>query len=240
MDAKITLKNIVTSNPSSYKILEEYGLDYCCGGNQTLEEACKEKSLDLKAILAEIESCKTYESDIDVDKLSLTALVDHIENTHHVFMKEEIAQILTLLDKAVNRHNTQDLINLQKIFQTLVEEITAHLQKEENILFPAIRELDQTGEIKNFACFDKTNNPLATIGNPINQMEVEHENAAKLLSEINLIIDKKDFIQCTTLEILYNKLKNLETDLHRHIHKENYILFPKALKKENSSKKVSK
>lgn len=235
MDAHITLKNIVTSNPSSYKILEKYRFDYCCGGNKTLEEACREQSLDLKQIVTEIEANNTLESDIDVDKLSLIDLVDHIENTHHVFMKEEIPQILTLLEKVVNRHNTQDLKKLQNIFQTLVDDITLHLQKEENILFPAIRELDKTGEIKNFACVDKTNNPLATIGNPINQMEEEHEAAGKLLKEINSIIDKDDFIHCTSLEILFNKLKGLETDLHRHIHKENYILFPKALKKENCS-----
>ncbi len=233
MDTKITLKNIVTANPSSYKVLENYGLDYCCGGNKTLKDACEEKSLDLNQIVSQIEATQYLESDIDIDKLSLTNLIDHIESTHHVFMKEEIPQILEILKKVMNRHNTQDLVNLQKIFQTLVDDITQHLEKEETILFPAVKELEATGEIKNFACVDKTNNPLATIGNPINQMEMEHEAVGKLLKEITSIIDKDDFIQCTSLEILHNKLKNLETDLHRHIHKENYVLFPKALKKEN-------
>ncbi|NGX34600.1 MAG: Iron-sulfur cluster repair protein YtfE [Candidatus Anoxychlamydiales bacterium] len=231
----MTLKSIVISNPSRYRVLEKYRLDYCCGGNKTLEDACFDKSLDLEKIITEINNLKKDDTQVDVDNLSLTELVDHIDSTHHVFMKKEIPEILALLDKAVNRHKTDDLIKLNEIFHTLVDDITAHLEKEEKILFPAVRELEEFGEIKSIACFDKSTNPLATVANPINQMEMEHDAVAGLLKKINTIIDKDDFKQCTTLEILFNKLKGLEEDLHRHIHKENYVLFPKAIEKEGSS-----
>ncbi|NGX48862.1 MAG: Iron-sulfur cluster repair protein YtfE [Candidatus Anoxychlamydiales bacterium] len=232
LNKDMTLKNIVTANPASYKILEKYKLDYCCGGNKTLKNACDEKSLDMEKIILEINDLEKDEAIVDVNNLTLSELVDHIESTHHVFMKKEIPDILALLEKAVNRHNTEDLKNLNEIFKTLVEDITAHLEKEEQILFPAVRELEEFGEIKSIACFDKSTNPLASIANPINQMEMEHEAVGNLLKKINQIIDKEDFKQCMTLELLYTKLKGLEEDLHRHIHKENYVLFPKAIEKE--------
>ncbi|KKM59920.1 hypothetical protein LCGC14_1547030, partial [marine sediment metagenome] len=143
---------------------------------------------DMEKIITEINDLKKDEAIVDVDNLSLTELVDHIESTHHVFMKKEIPDILALLDKAVNRHKTEDLKNLNEIFQTLVEDITAHLEKEEQILFPAVRELEEFGEIKSIACFDKSANPLASVANPINQMEMEHTAVGNLLKKNNQLL----------------------------------------------------
>jgi len=142
-------------------------------------------------------------------------------------------RFLSLIDKVERTHKTKNLFNLQIIFQALVDEISEHLEKEEKILFPAVKELELHGKIKNFACADKTKNPLATIANPIKQMEEDHINAGLALEQINEIIDDTDFIKCTSLEILFNKLKALQEDLHIHIHKENYILFPKTIALEN-------
>ncbi len=229
------LKSIVILNPSSYKILEKYNLDYCCNGNKTLEESCKEKSLDSAKIIQELKKTETLKDDSNVDKMTLTELASHIENTHHIFMKKEIHEILSLLDKVINRHKTKNLIELKNLFEELSEEVSLHFEKEEKILFPAIKELEKYGKIENFACFNKTQNSCAAIKNLINQMELEHINAGKVLEKINKIIDAKDFIQCTSMNILFNKLKAFQEDLHRHIHKENYILFPKVIALENKA-----
>ncbi|NGX62613.1 MAG: Iron-sulfur cluster repair protein YtfE [Candidatus Anoxychlamydiales bacterium] len=235
INEKMELQEIVSLNLNSYKVLEKYRLDYCCGGKNTLEDACKEKALDAKQIIEEINSLKKEEVLVDVDRLSLLDLVEHIKSTHHVFVKKEIPEILALVEKVVGVHKTDNLVKLKDLFKTLVEDISMHLEKEEQILFPAVEELEKYGKVQNFACADKTKNPLATIKNPIDQMFLEHENAGKLLEKINAIIDADDFAKCKTLQILHDKLKAFEEDLHRHIHKENYILFPKVIAKENES-----
>lgn len=231
----LDLKTIVLSNPSSYKILEKYNLDYCCNGNKTLKEACQEKSLDYSRILKEIKSYKSKQDETDPNSLSLIKLADLIEKTHHQFIKSEIPEISVLLEKAAKHHKTPNLAVLKNLFETLADEMTQHMEKEEKMLFPAIRELEERGQIRNFACFDKSANPLATIADPIKQMEAEHVSAGDILEKINEIIDEKDFSVCTSLELLRKKLKALQVDLHRHIHKENYILFPKAIVLESSS-----
>jgi regulator of cell morphogenesis and NO signaling len=232
LNENMTLKDIVLQNTSYYKILEKYKLDYCCNGKKIFKEACQEKNLNSQKILEELNSFNTIQKEIDLKNLSLSELVDHIEDTHHVFMKKEMPEILALLDKVVNHHKTADLKRLQKIFKILSDDISLHLKKEETILFPAIKELDKYGKVKNLACANKEKNPKASINNPIKQMEAEHEMAGAILSEIDEIINKENFEICTSVKILKEKLIALQEDLHRHIHKENYLLFPNALKKE--------
>ncbi|OGN60148.1 MAG: hypothetical protein A3F40_00260 [Chlamydiae bacterium RIFCSPHIGHO2_12_FULL_27_8] len=234
LNENIALKDIVLQNPSFYKILEKHHLDYCCNGDKTLKNACSEKSLDSQKIIDELNSLTIIPKEIDVNNLSLSDLADHIENTHHIFTKKEMPEILDLLDKVVHRHKSDNLLRLQKIFKILSDDLSMHFKKEEKILFPAIKELDKLGKVQNFGCANREENPHATINNPIKQMKAEHKIAGALLKEMEDIINKEGFEACTSLKVLKNKIIALEEDLHIHIHKENYILFPKALLKEKN------
>ena len=223
-----TLAQIVNENHKAANIFEKYSLDFCCKGNRSLQLACEEKSLPAEAIAEELNLVFNNDesSVIDPGKLSLTALADHIVSRHHDHTRQELPQIFYYLQKVSSRHGDRhsELYEIFDKFLQLRDEMEMHMQKEEQVLFPRIKELENAVE-NNQKC-------AASIQIPIGVMGDEHEKAGNLLKEIRNLSNNYNPPPdaCTTYRLSFSALQALEEDLHQHIHLENNILFPRAIK----------
>jgi regulator of cell morphogenesis and NO signaling len=231
--------DIVVQNPETRPILERMGIDYCCGGKLTLRKAAENLGLVAEDVIRDLS--KVTEDGSDKQQYrnwsseSVTKLADYIEKTHHSFMKEQLPRLEQLLEKTLNAHkekHSQMLTELKETYAVLKSEIELHLAKEEQILFPFIRQIDSFQQNQT----DRPELHCGSIENPISQMEYEHDNAGKALDKMRRITSdyKLPDDACNTFKALYDGLKALEADLHEHIHLENNILFPKAIELEKS------
>jgi regulator of cell morphogenesis and NO signaling len=229
-----TVRAIALEQPSSIRVFESFGIDYCCGGRKPLGEACAASSLDVDAVIAALEAAAQgpAPSTQDWSLESMESLVGHIVATHHAFVKRELPRLAELAQKVVNRHGAvrAELPQLQSLLTTLAAELTQHLAKEEEILFPYIVQLEHAGaegKARPDACF-------GTVASPITMMMLEHDAAGSLLAEIRLLSDNFTTPEgaCPTFRAYYDGLKEFELDLHQHIHLENNLLFPRAIEAE--------
>jgi regulator of cell morphogenesis and NO signaling len=227
-----TLGEVVASCPALARVFERFGLDYCCGGRRSLSVACEAKGLDPLAVAVALEAeggaGRRESADIDPLSLTLAELADHIEKTHHAFMKAELPRLIEMAGRVARKHGGRDarLQEVATIVAALADEMLNHMQKEELILFPIIRQLE-AGPPNGFHC--------GSIANPIRQMEVEHESAGGALVRLRALTDgfKPDGEACNTHRVLLAGLAEVEADLHRHVHKENNVLFPRAVRIES-------
>jgi regulator of cell morphogenesis and NO signaling len=227
----LTLAQIVTNNHKAAAVFEKYHLDFCCKGKRSLAQACTEQQLPLDSIATELETvfAETGNSLVDFEKMTLAQLTEYIVNTHHAYVKNEMPQLFAYLQKVASKHGDRHS-ELSKIFETFAavkEEMEMHMQKEELILFPRIKELEK------LAANEPANLQMniAYIQSPIQVMEMEHDHAGALLNEIRLLTNDYTPPQdaCTTYRLSFAALKAFELDLHQHVHLENNILFPKAI-----------
>jgi regulator of cell morphogenesis and NO signaling len=231
-----TVREIALEQPSSIRVFEKYGIDYCCGGRKPLAEACTAGNLEVDAVIAALELAAQSPAPVATDwaQESLESLSGHIVATHHAYVKRELPRLALLAQKVVNRHGatTAELPVIQATLAKLDEELTQHLAKEEAILFPYVVLLErasENGSAKPHGCF-------GTVANPIAMMIQEHDAAGALLAEIRSL--SQSFTTpagaCPTYHAFYDGLKDFEQDLHQHIHLENNILFPRAIELEAS------
>lgn len=215
-------------------IFSSYGIDFCCGGKISVAEACTNAKTDESVVIGALENLKNQTGSAvhDFDSWNIGFLADYIQNTHHRYVSKAITQILPLAQKVADVHgdNHEEVIRINELFNDLAEELLSHMQKEEQILFPYIRQLvasESAGNCSADSCF-------GTVAGPISVMEQEHENAGVILKELFRLSDGYTPPEdaCNTFRVLYGKLKEFEDDLHRHIHLENNILFPKAIEME--------
>lgn len=227
-----TVGELVAERISRSRVFEEFGVDYCCGGGDTLTNACNSKGISLDDVVAALETDDSAESPKethDYNTMKLDALIDHIVSTHHAYLIEELPRLVGLAEKVANAHADNDsrVVELEVEVRGLYEELMSHMGKEEQILFPVIRELAETGKVPFM--------PFGTLANPIRMMESEHDAAGGGLTRIRELTDnyaEPDWA-CNTYRALMDGLRTLELDLHQHIHKENNILFPKGLALED-------
>lgn len=229
-----TIGELVSSDYRKAEVFKKFGLDFCCGGKKTLQEACKSKGLDIVQIekeLKAVDSIIALPSE-DYNSWDISFLADYILNTHHKYVKQAIPVIYEYTQKVAKVHGDKhpEAIVIAEIFLMVSDELNRHICKEEDILFPYIKHLTIAG--KNGM---KVEAPLfGTIEKPINMMEHEHDEVGKLLEKIRLLSDNytPPADACTTYKLSYSKLKEFEDDLHKHIHLENNILFRKAIELE--------
>lgn len=228
-----TLAEIVTDNIRSAVVFEEFGLDFCCNGNRSLKSACEDKKVDVQKVVNELSSLSVNDKGSqNVNDWQLDFLVDYIVNNHHQYVRRMIPVISLHTDKVASVHgnNHAETLQIADLFLAVREELEGHMMKEERILFPQIKQmvLNQKESSQFFPP------PFGTIQNPIRMMELEHTNAGEALSKIkelsNGYTPPKD--ACNTFKALYSELKEFEEDLHKHIHLENNILFPKSIELE--------
>jgi regulator of cell morphogenesis and NO signaling len=235
LTAQMSVGEIASGRPASVRIFERYQIDFCCGGQTTLETACRGKGADAAALLADIERAGTPR--IDERQWSAAPvgeLIGHILSTHHAYLKAELPRLATTLDRIERKHDGRypAAVALAPVFHALHAELDSHLLKEEQVLFPLIRSLE-------LAQSSGSAPPPAHCGsvrNPVRMMCREHDSAGEALALLREITDgyAVPADACNTFRAFYYELEELERDLHRHIHLENNILFPRAIDLEAS------
>lgn len=226
MTKEKTVADFVTENIKTANVFKKHGIDFCCGGGITLEKACAKNNVDQTLLEKELlDATKIIDRAYDYDTWNLTFLIDHIVNIHHTYVTESLPILSQYANKVAKVHGKHypQVVTINKLFHEVANELLAHLQKEEQILFPYIKQMEATNS--------EGSSPFGSVHNPIRMMEHEHENAGDIFKEIaqltNNYTPPKD--ACNTFKALYSKLQEFEEDLHRHIHLENNILHPKAI-----------
>jgi regulator of cell morphogenesis and NO signaling len=232
-----TVRELAVEIPNATRVFEEFGIDYCCGGKRSLDEACSAAKLPVDEVIKALaEAAKpSAPANGQLHSGSLAELIDHIVKTHHKFTREESARLLKLLAKVCSVHgkNHPELLSIQETFAGLEQELTLHLMKEENVLFPYIVRTEEAI----FQNDPPLPAPFGTVQNPIRMMIQEHDGAGEALKQIrhasgNFRIPED---ACISYQTLYQSLAGFEADLHQHIHLENNILFPRALEMEENA-----
>jgi regulator of cell morphogenesis and NO signaling len=228
-----TVAQLAISHPGALVVFTKYNIDYCCGGHRSIEDACRRIGLDPEKIKAEIlqSSAGDPAQTIRPENWRSSLLVDYIVQNHHSYVKKAIPEIQAFLDKVCDAHGNDctELLLIRENFLDLAEELTSHMEKEERVLFPAIKRLGAQND---------ADHPLAsTLQVPIGAMEHEHVLAGDLVKEIRASSNNytpPDFA-CPTFRITYKKLQEFDNDLMRHIHLENNILFERIKDKKSTN-----
>lgn len=232
-----TVRELAVEVPNATRVFEDFGIDYCCGGKRSLDEACAAASLPvdevIKALSAAAKPSASGEGSLQSG--SLAELIDHIVKTHHKLTREETARLKKLLAKVCSVHgkNHPELLAIQETFLALDQELALHLMKEENVLFPYIMRTEEAL----FQNEPPLPGPFGTVQNPIRMMVQEHDGAGEALRAIRQASHDFSLPQdaCISYQTLYQALAAFEADLHQHIHLENNILFPRSVEMEESA-----
>lgn len=230
-DSKETIGQIAASDMRKAEVFKKYGIDFCCGGKKSLKQVCDEKGLDISLVEAELENPTVSSSTVnDYNRWEADFLADYIYNQHHIYYYNELPTLQGLITKVTDHHgNTHgELKPLYVLFSHLVQELNEHFKAEEEVVFPYIKALVQAKRSGNSAELQTK----VAIADPIHIMEADHEAAGGILDEIQKLTNNytAPADACNSYQFLYKKLKELDEDLHQHIHLENNLLFPKALK----------
>lgn len=239
LDPAKTVRELALTIPNATRVFEKAKIDYCCGGNRALAEACARAGVDVETVSRLLVEgrfeASTRPESTDFQSMSLAALANYIVDKHHVFTRQETDRLVALLEKVCLAHADKhsELLQVQSAFRALQADLEPHMLKEEQVLFPYITQL----EIARSDNRAVPRPPFGTIRNPLAVMMLEHDAAGDLLREIRKL--SKDFAvpedACISYQTLYTALEEFEADLHQHIHLENNILFPRALALEDKA-----
>jgi regulator of cell morphogenesis and NO signaling len=225
-----TVRDLAVEHPSATRVFERLRIDYCCGGDQTLEQACLAAGVSIDRVVAELEAGDGAPAETrDWNCESLADLIDHIRGTHHVYTRNAIRELPQLIDKVCAAHgkNHPELLRIRPVFAALAQELSMHLMKEEMVLFPYIVQLEEA----RLAGEPPLPAPFGTVRNPVAMMENEHDSAGGALRDLRAITS--DYAlpadACMSYRTLFGALAEFEADLHQHIHLENNILHPRAV-----------
>jgi regulator of cell morphogenesis and NO signaling len=231
MDTRMTVGALAITSLAAVKVLERYGVDYYCDGKRPLADACQEKGVSATVVTAEVETAlRNGEAGEDWNRAPLHALIQHIVSTHHEFLRLELPRIARRLQTIPHPDTATESGGLRKVcavFSSFTRELELHLQKEEAVLFPLIARYESA------AVSGRRLPPLpfGTIENPIGMMEAEHSSSDKDWQLIRRQIKELSGIQIegASDNDLAGALRDLESDLHVHMHLENNILFPRVI-----------
>ena len=227
---------IVADNYQAAALFSKYGIDFCCRGNRSLEEVAKKNDISLEELLQNLENLESGSTgdQIDFQTWDLDLLADYIEKTHHRYVRKRIPEILPYLTKVVKVHGMDhpELLEIANEFDASAKELNAHMQKEEVNLFPHVRKMVQARDMEQHL----VEPDFGTVRNPIQQMMAEHDQEGVRFRKIREL--SADYTPpsdaCQTYRVTFAMLEEFEQDLHRHIHLENNILFPKSAELEKS------
>ena len=223
-----SLADIVNTDHRAATVFEKYQLDFCCKGKRSLEQACRESAINAGDVAVELESVTREKETGEAWPETPSGLIDYIVETHHSFVKRELPLIMGYLDKVSAKHGGRhpELVKIREEFAAVKEELEMHLQKEELILFPRIREIEALSATGKQPAIDR-NYLLA----PVLVMEHEHDDAGNGMARIRELSSgyMPPADACTTYRLSFAALDAFERDLHRHVHLENNLLFPKAV-----------
>ncbi len=228
-----TLGELAAKDIRKAEIFKKYGLDFCCGGKKTVKEACSEKGIDVTKLEQELQQADKVPQTrpLPYNEWPSGFLADYIVNTHHSYIRQVMPDLKGYASKVLKVHGAAhpELAAVHNIVSDICEELTSHMIKEERVLFPYIKELEnRKGEIQR--------EQLGTVKNPINLMEMEHELVGEKLEELRAVTNnyKLPDDACASYKLLFAMLQEFESDMFIHIHLENNILFPSAIKLEQA------
>ena len=232
-----TIREIALEAPLTTRVFEEFKIDFCCGGRVPFAEACEKAGVDpavMASRLATVVENAKAQGPVRGDQRSQSELIEFIVATHHAFTREELARLAPLAAKVAGKHgeNHPELFEIKRLFDEISVELMPHMAKEEAVLFPYIEQLERAvaaGRTPPMPHF-------GTVQNPVRMMMFEHEAAGDILKKMRELSNGYSAPEdaCPSFKGLYAGIEDLERDLHRHIHLENNILFPRAIETETS------
>jgi regulator of cell morphogenesis and NO signaling len=216
------LGDIVTADPSSTRILDRFGIDYCCHGQRPIADACATSDVDVDELLAALDAAAPGQR-ADWADLDDSALIEHILSTHHRFLWDEFPRMSELVDKVARVHgpNHRELARVREAYEQLRNGVEPHLRNEENALFPELVERNGAAE-----------RPISDqLRATLDENMAEHDRAGELLAELRKLTDEYAVPAdaCASYTAMLSGLEEIESDLHMHVHKENNVLFPRVL-----------
>ena len=233
-----TIRDIALEAPATTRVFEEFKIDYCCGGRRSIEDVCASSGIDPKVLMERIQAAiinSSSQTDLaHPEDKSPGDLIGYILDKHHVFTAQEIARLTPLMAKVANRHGElhPELLELQVLFTQLADSLMPHMRKEEVVLFPFILQLESAVN----AGLSAPPSHFGTVENPIRMMMSEHDTDGERLRQMRELTNDYTLPEgaCPSYTALFAGLEDLERDLHRHIHLENNVLFPAAVKLETA------
>ncbi len=225
-----TVRDIVAEDFRAAAVFQKYGIDFCCGGDRRVAEACRERGVDERGLVADLEAATATTSDTPrFNTWDLDFLMTYIVTNHHAYVRNAVETLAAHTSKVAEVHGEHhpEVREIAERFREVAEELTSHMAREERVLFPYIAALERARG---------TDGPLppapfGTVANPIAMMTAEHESAGQTMAVLRQLssgyVPPAD--ACATYRVTYQELEAFETDLHRHVHLENNILFPKAV-----------
>lgn len=235
-DANKTVREFAVELPTATRVFAKYGIDFCCGGGRPLKDACGNH--DVATVLADLIAAEdsrdaSRNDQTDYRSMLLGDLIDHIVSRHHAYVRSETPRLQGLLTKVSAKHgdNHPEVKQVQAIFEAVSQELSMHMMKEEQVLFPYVERMEEA---------DLANEPVppprfGTVQNPVRMMMAEHDGAGDSLRQMRELTG--DYTApgdaCMSFRALYQGLADFEADLHQHIHLENNILFPRAIAMED-------
>ncbi|MEX0600262.1 MAG: iron-sulfur cluster repair di-iron protein [Rhodothermales bacterium] len=231
-----TVADTVSENYALATVFKRYGIDFCCGGGRTIEEACNKKGVDVSELLGALEQAaeRSGAPASDPREWEVGFLVDYITNVHHRYVREQIPALLAFSRKVAKVHGagSPELIEIAGLVHELAGELGAHLVDEEEKLFPYARQLATNGDVD---ASNRDGEAMELLGDTIGQMIAEHDRAGDIMKHIRELTNgfQPPEHACNTYRALYSTLEDFETDLHRHVHLENNVLFPKVIELES-------
>jgi regulator of cell morphogenesis and NO signaling len=219
-----TIAEVVNQNFKTATLFQQYGLDFCCGGKKSIAKACGEKGVALPELMQKLELLMQQPAphELNFEQLSLSDLIDHIVKKHHQYLHANLQAVSAYTQKVARVHgeNHPDLIEVAYLFDLVKKDLEPHLIQEEQVLFPAIKALEQGL------------NPQVDLKAIIGALEAEHQFAGESFATIRRLTNQYQppLAACNTWRVSFAELQEFEADLHEHVHLENNLLYPKAIK----------
>ena len=231
----MTIRDIVANDFRTAAVFQRHGIDFCCKGNRSVQDACRNSRVTAEDVLNDIAEA-TATPPLEGPRFNswqLHTLVSYIVGNHHAFVRQLIPVLLTHTKKVAAVHGDRhpELPQVAQLFSEVADEMTSHMAKEEQILFPYIVDVEEASHTGS----GRPSAPFGTVRNPIRMMEMEHESAGDAMARIRSLTSGYAIPEgaCTTYRVCLQELEAFESDLHQHVHLENNILFPKAARLEN-------
>jgi regulator of cell morphogenesis and NO signaling len=232
-----TVREYALKMPNATRVFEKLQIDYCCGGGHSIGDACAAAGVGIEDLARLLDQAGTAPIpsglSVELQTGTLTELIDYIIDKHHVFTREEMDRINALLEKVCSKHgeNHPEVVSVRTLFHNLCDDLKPHMFKEEAVLFPYIKALEQAISRKTAMPFA----PFGTVNNPVRMLMTEHDTAGERLRELRAATTDFDAPAdaCMSYRTLYAALEGFESDLHQHIHLENNMLFPRAVEMES-------
>tara|TARA_R110000868_G_scaffold342194_2_gene603020 strand:- start:30260 stop:30991 length:732 start_codon:yes stop_codon:yes gene_type:complete len=233
-DSEKQIGQFVADDFRTAAVFNKYGIDFCCKGDRTLGDVCETKGLETKEVLEKLNAVlnSTVNQSIDYKSWPLDLLAEYIEKKHHRYVEEKIPVLLQFLNKLCSVHGERhpELFTINEEFTACANALTAHMKKEELVLFPFVKRM-----VKAKLDDSAVQSPqFGTVENPIAMMMQEHDTEGERFRKIAELTNNYNppADGCNTYQVTFAMLNEFEQDLHLHIHLENNILFPEAIKLE--------